>query len=211
MALERTLQIYEQAVHAPKLEAFQYVMLPFSPEMKAYLGRFDAAELYQALSGLQDLTKTSQGAEAQMSADLRNRIRSCEPQTILSHVLLTQRTGFLKHQAMALTSKDPVPPYMEKHIASLITRAHVHQPTVQFVTGTNQMEATIRSYTNGSSQRMVSCAESSQTPPLCCAYSQQSTGFPCLHGVAFIAEKHSSTNVHMFVDRRHLNSTWKGQ
>ena len=117
---------------------------------------------------------------------------------MLSHVLLTQRTGFLKRQAMALTSKNPVPPYVEKHIASLITRARVYQTTGQFVAGTNQMETTVRSYTKGSSQRMASFAESSQTLPLCCAYSQQGTGFPCLQGVAVIAEKHGSTNAHIF-------------
>ena len=181
-------------------------MRQFSPEMRAYLGGFDAAELYRAPSGLQDLTTTSQGAETQMSADLRNRIRSCEPQKMLSHLLLTQRTGFLKCQAMALTSKNPVPPYVEKHIASLITRARVYHPTVHFAAGTNQMEATVRSYTNGSSQRMVSFVEISQTP-LCCAYSQEVTGFPFLHGVAVIAEKYSSTNVPMFTDRRYLTST----
>ena len=90
-----------------------------------------------------------------MSADLRNFIHSWEPQKILSHILFTQRTGFLKRQAMALTSKDPVPPYVEKLIASLITTARVCQPTVQFVAGTNQMEASVRSYTNGSFTRVI--------------------------------------------------------
>ena len=60
------LQLYEQAVHAPTVEALEDVIRQSSPGMKAYLGCFDDAELYPALSGLQDLTTTSQGAEAQM-------------------------------------------------------------------------------------------------------------------------------------------------
>lgn len=64
---------------------------------------------------------------------------------------------------------------------------------------------------NGSSLHMVSLAESSQTTPLCCSYSEQGTGFPCLHGAAVIAEKYGSTNVHIFIDRRHLTFTWKEQ
>ena len=53
------LQLYELAVHAPTVEALENLMRQFSPEMNAYLGRFDAPELYREPSGLQDLKTTT--------------------------------------------------------------------------------------------------------------------------------------------------------
>ncbi len=48
-----------------------------------------------------------------------------------------------------------------------------------------------------------------QTPPSCCAYSRTGDGLPCLHGVAVICHKHGASNVHKFIDDRHLSIHWK--
>lgn len=47
------LHLYEQAVHAPTVEALEDVRRQFTPEMRACLGRFEDSELYRAKSALQ--------------------------------------------------------------------------------------------------------------------------------------------------------------
>lgn len=205
------LQLYEKAVYAPTVEAVNQICASYSPAQKAYLENFDNAELYMAYSRLQDLTRTSQGAESQMSAALRNNIRSVEPQKMITTVLLTQRSNFLKHQAAAGSCMSPVPPYVEKHLAQLIRRARCYQSSVTYVPGTSQMEATVRSQVDGSITRTVTISDLPQTPPRCCAYSEKGSGFPCLHGVAVICEKYGTSNLYKFIERRHLTTTWKTQ
>lgn len=68
---------------------------PFSESQKTHMRRFKDSEVYRTFSKLQDLVKTSQGAERQMSGDLRNSIRSIEPQKILARAVLLPRTTFL--------------------------------------------------------------------------------------------------------------------
>lgn len=127
------LHLYEQVVHGPTREAVDDIRRQFMLVMLEYLGRFKYSELYRATSCWTKLTTTSQGAEIQMSASLKNRLRACKSQKMLSHVLLTQRTAFLKRQVVALSCGDPVPPFFERHIASLITRSRVYQSTVEFL------------------------------------------------------------------------------
>lgn len=205
------IDLYEQAVRAPTVEGVDSIRRHYTDSALAYLGRIPDSELYRAYSILTDLTITSQGAESQMSAALRNKIRSVEPQAMLSHVVLTQRNSFLRKQAAAAACKRPVPPYVEKHLASLLQRARVYQSTVRFIDGTSQMEATVRSFTDGSVCRRVVLSRTPQTVPECCAYSKDDSGFPCLHGVAVLAEKYGATNLHRFVHSRHLTKQWKLQ
>lgn len=169
------------------------------------------SELYRSYSSLEDLITSSQGAESQMSASLRNNIRSVEPQSMLKRVVEVYRNGFLKRRSTALSSCSPVPPKIDVYLAQLISRARDYQDSVRFVEGTNQMEAKVKSMTEPSQTRHVVLSENPNTIPSCCAYSKSGDGFPCLHGLAVIAEKHGTVNAYKFLSRRHLSETWKYQ
>ena len=205
------LRSYERAVYAPSMETVGTITSTYSSVQREYLRRFDDAELYRSFSNLQDLTTTSQGAESQMAAALRNNIRSVEPQKMLTTVLLTQRSNFLKRQAAALSCDNPVPPYVEKHLAQLISKARPYQPSVTFLPGTSQMEATVRSQTDGSVVRRVVLSRETHKPPSCCSYATSGSGFPCLHGVGVLSEKHGSSNLYKFIEKRHLTHAWRKQ
>ena len=193
------LQLYEKAVRAPTVEMVNDIRSRYSVAQRNHPGRFDDSELYLAFSNLQDLVRTSQGAEGQMAAALRNNIRSVEPQKMIATVLLTQRAGFLRRQASALSCKNLVPPYVEKHLASLIQRSRAYQLSVDFLDGTAQMEASVRSQIDGASTRIVNLNPQAQVAPHCCAYSRLRSGFPCYHGVAVVCERHGSANLHKFI------------
>ena len=180
------LSLYEQAVYAPNTEAVSTICSSYSSVQRDYLAKFDDGELYRSFSNLQDLTTFSQGAESQMAAAVRNNVRSVEQQKMLTTVLLTQRSSFLKRQAAAISCTQPVPLYVEKHLAQLISSARPYQPSVTFLLGTLQMEATVRSRTDGSITRRVLLSDEPQTPPSCCAYAKSGSGFHCFHGVAVL-------------------------
>ena len=146
-----------------------------------------------------------------MAAAVRNNIRSVEPEKMLNTVLLTQRSNFLKRQAAALSCTQPVPPYVEKHLLQLITSARPYQPSVTFLPGTSQMEATVRSRTDGSVTRLVVLSNKPQAPTSCFAYAKRGSEFPCFHGVAVFCEKHGSSNLNRFIERRHLTPAWRMQ
>lgn len=203
--------LYTKALYAPTKQETDSFIARFGPRQRAYLDKFDKKHLYRSYSSLKDLITTSQGAESQMSAALRNHIRSVEPQQMLKKVFHTYREGCLSRATAALNCKSPVPPHVERHLASLISKSRVYQGSVQFIAGTGQMEATVRSETDASVERHVVLSDSPQTVPSCCAYSKLGTGYPCFHGVAIIAERFGSTNLYRFVDEKHLSSTWSKQ
>ena len=202
------IRLYERAVYAPSREQVYALKAEFSATQKAYLDRFKESEVYRAFSSLEDLITTSQGAESQMSADLRNNIRSVEPQKMLLRVVLLQRTKFLRRQDSALSCTSPVPPRTQNHLAYLIQRAQVYRSSVRFLDGTSQMEATVASQHNGTVLRLVRLSNNSQTPPSCCAYSTNGSGIPCWYGVAVLLEKYGPSNLYRFIEARHLTSAW---
>lgn len=203
--------LYDRALYAPTTHIVDEVKALYGPRQKEYLSKFPDAELYRAYAALDDLILTSQGAESQMSASIRNMIRGVEPQTMLKHVVETQRNGFLKRKASACRETAPVPPVVQRHLAQLIARARPYQSSVKFVPGTDQGEAVVTSATDASKTRRVVFNSNPQTPPSCCAYSMVGDGFPCYHGAAAICERTGTVNVHKFIARRNLTVQWKQQ
>lgn len=203
------LSLYERAVRAPSQAEVDNLVAEYPEAQRLYLGKFPKSELYRAYSSLEDMHVTSQGAECEMAASLRNHIRCVEPQKMIHKAILSQRSSFLERQQRAVSHSGPVPPSIEQHIAKLIGKSKVYRSSIVFTAGTNQTEATVRSVTNGSQLRTVKFTEVLNSPPCCCAYSADGTGFPCLHGVSVICEKHGIRNVHKFVDSRHHTAAWK--
>lgn len=160
---------------------------------------------------LRDTITTSQGAESQMRASIRNSIRSAEPQQMLLTVLTVQRRRFYERKARAIACSSPVPPNVETHIAQLVCKAQRYIPSVVFIPGTDYMEATVVSYRDATQTRRVIFTAEEYIPPACCAYSRCGDGFPCLHGVAVICKKHGANSIYKYVARRHLSSSWKAQ
>lgn len=203
------LSLYERALLAPSRAKVDEIIEQYGEQQRKYLDKFDKSELYKAYSNVEDCIVTSQGAESQMSASLRNHIRCVEPQKMLKTVVLTQRSGFLNRKSASEKWESPVPPNIEKNIASLIRRSRVYQDTVCFESGTSQMEATVTSCSDGALRRRVVFRNEQQEPPTCCGYANNGDGLPCLHGVAIICEKHGAANVHRFIASRHLTENWK--
>lgn len=203
------LSLYERALHAPSRSAVDEIVAGYGDVQRQYLSKFHRSEIYKAYSCLQDSIVTSQGAESQMSASLRNHIRSFEPQKILHKVVLTQRSSFLKRQSASQTCSMPVPPAIQKQIAFLIRRSRAYQNTFVFCDGTSQMEATVSSCADGSLTRRVRISEAPQQPPICCGYSTNGDGLPCFHIVAVLCEKYGTSNIHRFVAESHLAAKWK--
>lgn len=204
------LSLYERAVRAPSEAQASTIMAQYGPNQRAYLDKFPKCEVYRSFSKLRDLILTSQGAESQMSASLRNNIRSVEPQQMLRAVVDVQRTSFLKRRRAAMDFNGPVPPQIEQHLAKLIMRGRQYQSSVSFVDGTDHMEATVTSRLDPTKTRRV-VLSSAGTIPSCCAYACNGGGFPCLHGVAVLSEKHGSINLHRYVESRNLTASWKQQ
>ncbi|PXF42487.1 hypothetical protein BWQ96_07796 [Gracilariopsis chorda] len=120
------LSLYERALHAPTRAVVDHIVRQYTDKQKEYLGNFYPEELYKACSGLEDTIVTSQGAESQMSASLRNHIRSVEPQKLLQKVVYIQRAGYLTRKSASKAWNNPVPPNIEKQIAVLIRRSRMY-------------------------------------------------------------------------------------
>lgn len=99
---------------------------------------------------------------------------------------------------------------MEQHLAGLIFRSLPYQSFVVFVEHKNLMETKVCSRTDAvTDSDYDSCKK--HTRPSCCVYSKVNDGFPFLHVVAVICEKHGSVSLHKFISKRHLSSTCKLQ
>lgn len=147
---------------------------------------------------LEDRTLTSQGAESQMWSSVRNPIRGVEPQLMLQKFVEVHHRLVNERSSAALRCTSPDPTHVEKHLASLIQKARVHQPSVRFVEGTNVIDSDVISRMDATVMQRVSFSRKPKTPPLCCAYSSNGDGFTCFHGVAVIAEKYGSINLQKF-------------
>lgn len=107
------------------------------------MSRFPNKELFRACSRRQDLITTSQGGESQMSSSEPHHIRCMEPQKMLTAVISTQVTAFLKRKRAVLANSNPGPLHTEKHITQVILKARRYQQSVRFIEGTHLMQATI--------------------------------------------------------------------
>ena len=179
------------------------------PKQAAYLARYEDNELYRVYSTLKDEYSTSQGAESAMNALLQNKIRCIEPQAMVQVVLETQRNKFYRQKQAAESCDRPVPPRIEARLAAIILKARFYNDHVDWVEGTNQMEAKVMSKTNPGTTRLVVLSANKHTPPACCAFAQQGNGFPCYHGAAALVDKHGAANLWKFIHKRHLTSAWK--
>ncbi|PXF49625.1 hypothetical protein BWQ96_00503 [Gracilariopsis chorda] len=147
--------LYNKAVHAPTREMVDGIVALCEPNQLDYLSKFPKSQLYRAYSSLEDWTTTSQGAEIQMAAALPNLIRAVEPQKMLEKVLMTHRKTFLSRQTAALACWGPVPPFVERQLASIINRSRGYLSSVTFIDGTRQMEAPVTSQTDASVSRRI--------------------------------------------------------
>ena len=202
------ISLYDQALYAPSVSMVDEIVSRYSEQQAKYLGKFDKSMLYRAYSSLEDTIVTSQGAESQMCASLRNHIRSVEPQKMIMNVVFKQRAGFLQRQAASMECKNPLPPSMEKHTAYLIERSRAYQSTVKITKQTPPIEATVASYKDGSKLRHVRFTEDGKIP-VCCAYAVFGDGFPCYHAVAVICQKYGQMNVHQFIEPKNQTTAWK--
>ena len=112
----RGLALYERAVYAPSKTEVDQITFKYSTAQQTYLSSFKKEELYRAYARTVELVTTSQGAESQMSASLRNRIRCLEPQKMLFEVVQLHRTGFLKRKVGAENCSSPVPPFVDRYL-----------------------------------------------------------------------------------------------
>ena len=204
-----TAVLYPRALRAPSTQEVDAIVAQYGPKTKAYLARFRNNRLYRAYcDGLGDLVITSQGAESQMNAALRNKIRCVEPQAMLENIVSSQRAKFYRLKAIAESCDAPVPPRIEEALAVVLEKSKAY-PHVEPVPGSNMMEFDVRGIRDPLSVKRVVLSLLPQTPPSCCAYSQTSDEIPCYHGTAALTYKHGACNLHKFISNRHLTSTWK--
>lgn len=123
---------HERAVQAPSFITVHAVKQTYGVKTAKYLSRFPDARLYRAYAGLQDLVTSSEDAESQMNASLKNQIRIVEPQSMLKTVLESQHKSFLKRRNLAVICRMPVPPRIERYLATIIRRGRPYQRCVRF-------------------------------------------------------------------------------
>lgn len=98
----RGLALYERAVFAAGRFIVDDIKTRYGEKQTSYLSKFPDSVLYRSYSTLKDSITTSQGAESQMMASLRNAIRTVEPQRMLARVvevtvvIITQEKSRLK-------------------------------------------------------------------------------------------------------------------
>jgi hypothetical protein len=208
------LTLYSKALRAPSRAKADSYVAQYGPKQVSYLSRFGFDQLYRSYAstdGLPDLAVTSQAAESNMNAALKNKLRATEPQDLLKKMVDLQRSKFNKQQAAAEACKTPLPPRIGKVLADKIIFAQANYPRVEWVPNSNNMEAFVASRTDPSQKRRVVFGDEPHVPPQCCAFSTDGTGFPCYHGIAAIIAKHGLPQVWRFVAERHTTKAWKRQ
>jgi hypothetical protein len=202
------LLLYKRALRAPSKARVDDLVQQYGPRQKDYMDKYKLSELYKAYSGLEDLVVTSQGAESSMNAALKNNIRNVEPMAALQNIVMSQFNKFNRVKKEAMSCLSMVPPRIEALLAGLVLKAQAY-PSVVPVAGTDFMRWAVRSLSNPAIVRQVVMPTEPQTVPKCCDYSKDGTGFPCLHGVAAIIQKHGVVNVYKFIDKKHLTAAWQ--
>ena len=202
----RANHLYTEAVVAPSRLRLAQIKEQYSAKQAGYLGKFDDEILYRAHSQIDNLIITSQGAESEMHALMAIEVRSLEPQKILWKVATEYKRRFDQNADEAASCKSPVPPRVERHLAHLIIEAKKYE-VVRPVPQTNMMKYEV--FRKDGRVALVEFSLEKQTPPVCCDYSKVDDGYPCHHGVAAIIDKYGTSNLHKFINVRHLSETWK--
>ena len=162
----------------------------------------------RAYSRIEELAEiSSHGAEASMSTALRTGIRNFEPLAMIMACAEFAKRKIEKMMGDANNWKGVVPPSVQEHIGKHIEKAEVYEGQVEAIPGSNMYEYNVED--SDGPKRVVLSPTMTQTPPECCAYSQMGNGFPCLHSIAVIVEKHGPGNVYKFIDERYLTQAWK--
>lgn len=131
------LHLYEKAIQAATKQHVEDTIEQYFLKQSTYLSRFPKEQLYYAYFNLQDGFTTSQAAESQTNASLRNQIRSVEPQKMLVNVVLTQRRNLVQNKNVVRYFEKPVPPRVEEHISDLLARSKIYKSTLRWMNGTN--------------------------------------------------------------------------
>jgi hypothetical protein len=206
---EKGLKLYASALRAPSKARVDAIVESYDDSQKLYLLKYPLTQLYKAYAELEDLVLTSQGAESTMSAALRNKIRAMEPQDMLQAIVTKQHEKFYKQKSEAEACSHWVPPRVERHVAGLIGKAAAFS-SVRWVEGPVTSIAYVACTSDPTKNFAVTFTHSDvQTPPECCAYSKDFSGFPCYHGVAAIIDRHGAANVCKYVAERHTTRAWK--
>ena len=197
-----------RAVKAPTKDRADQVIRSFGPVMGQYLARFPKKNWVRAYSQIQEMTETSShGAEASMNTALRNGIRNFEPLAMIKGCADFAKTKFYAMKDAANKWSGVVPPSVQEHIGKHIEKAEVYRGEVEAVPGSHMYEYNVEC--SDGPKRVVLSPTMTQTPPVCCDYSQMGNGFPCLHSIAVIMEKHGRESVFEFIDERYLTQAWK--
>jgi hypothetical protein len=197
-----------RAVKAPTKERADQAIRSFGPVMGRYLARFPPKNWVRAYSRIEELAEiSSHGAEASMSTALRTGIRNFEPLAMIMACAEFAKRKIEKMMGDANNWKGVVPPSVQEHIGKHIEKAEVYEGQVEAIPGSNMYEYNVED--SDGPKRVVLSPTMTQTPPECCAYSQMGNGFPCLHSIAVIVEKHGPGNVYKFIDERYLTQAWK--
>lgn len=73
------------------------------------------------------------------------------------------------------------------------------------------MEPKVDSFTDPSKIRLVQLTAEANISPLFCAYSKDTFGFPCFHGVVVLCENFGSINLYHCVAKRNISLAGKTQ
>jgi len=188
-----------RAVKAPTKERADQAIRSFGPVMDRYLARFPKKNWVRAYSRIQELAEiSSHGAEASMSTALRNSIRNFEPLAMIMGCAKFAKRKIKEMMGDANNWNGVVPPSVQEHIGKHIEKAEVYAEQVEAIPGSDMYEYGVED--SDGPKRVVLSPTMTQTPPECCAFSQMGNGFPCLHSIAVIVEKHGPGNVYKFID-----------
>lgn len=139
-----------------------------------------------------------------MSTSLRNQIRGLELQRMLRTLCNVQRSGFVTKRQVVELRDNPVLPEVESHLANFVLKSRRDQNTVRFIDGTDYMETTVISYTDSSQLNHVNISSGKTDTTCMLRIFYNWYGFPCLHGLGLVCEKHGSMNFYKLIPECHL-------
>ena len=202
--------LYDRALHAPTKTHADLVTAQYGRKTAAYLSKWPHSQLYMSSSDLEDGIFRSSGPESQNAADIKNLIRSVQPQEMAITWALKARSNFYGRKHAALGCTGPVPPRVEQRLAALLLKAKAYMSSVAFTPNTNRMEATVVSLGTAGGSRLVRLPTRPHIAPECCAYAGKNW-LPCYHGVAVIVQKHGEGQLYRFIPKSFQTAAWKAQ
>lgn len=129
---------------------------------------------------------------------------------MLQKVVSRQRSPFLTNHRASLSWTSSFASVIERHLSGLIQKSRIYKSSVNFVEGTNVMEATVISLRDSTVAGRLVLNGILHVRPDCYSYSTYNDGFSCWHVVAVICEKDGPVNLHRCLVH-HLSETWGAQ